>query len=141
MQPLVGLPARKNCTHAKPAFSKKQPISVVFSKQERLCGSAARGYPERYMEFIPETISNEALLAALDCPDRDPFAEGSLYHTQLRHRLLTLARKARLEVAAHQLTGLPPEVICAKTALELMSMLDESKGQLSPGESDPFRHW
>jgi hypothetical protein len=98
-------------------------------------------YPEGYMEFIPETISHEALLAALDCSEREALGEGSLYHTQLRHRLLTLARKARLEVAAHQLTGLPPEVVCAKTALELMSMLDESKGQLSPGETDPFRHW
>ena len=93
------------------------------------------------MNWVPETISHEKLLVALDATQTDFAAEASIYRTQLRHRLLTLARKARLEVAAHEMTGLPPADLCSKTALELQALMDRKKGLLPPEDTDLFRRW
>jgi hypothetical protein len=93
------------------------------------------------MSWVPETISHEKLLVALDMTSLEIAAEGSIYRTQLRHRLLTLARKARLEVAAHEVTGLPPADLCSKTALELLALMDRKKGLLPPEDNDLFRRW
>jgi hypothetical protein len=85
----------------------------------------------------PDTISHEALLAALECQQRDLLPRTTLYYTQLKHRLLTLARKARLEVAAYELTGLPPAELCSKSSMELLGLLDGQKG-LQPGDREFF---
>jgi hypothetical protein len=93
------------------------------------------------MLSVPQTISYELLLAALERMPRGTAGVGPLYRTQLRHRLLTLARKARLELAAHEATGLPAAELHKKSALELMNLLDTVRGVLRPGDGDAFRHW
>jgi hypothetical protein len=90
----------------------------------------------------PEVVSHDALLAALEMRSAGIVEDGnSLYETQLRHRLLTLARKARLEVAAHEITGLPAAELSQKSTSELLRLLDSHRGNLKPGDVNLLRFW
>jgi hypothetical protein len=100
--------------------------------------------------MIPGTISHDRLLAALELKSlgMDDGEDGassdavpSVYRMQLRHTLLSLARRAHLAVAAHELTGLPESEIAEKSTVELLLLLDQKRANLSPAEASRIRYW
>jgi hypothetical protein len=100
--------------------------------------------------MTPCTISHDRLLAALELKslgiEDDDFpkradAVPSVYRMQLRHTLLSLARRAHLAVAAHELTGLPESEISQKSTVELLLLLDQKRANLSPAEASRIRYW
>jgi hypothetical protein len=97
----------------------------------------------------PDTISHDALLAALelksfDCgPSSDENADAvpSVYRMQLRHSLLSLARRAHLAHAALELTGLPESELAKRSTVELLRLLDQKRANLSPAQANQLRYW
>lgn len=99
---------------------------------------------------IPESISHDSLLAALELKSlaaeesdesNDLESVTSVYRMQLRHSLLSCARRAHLAVAAHELTGLPQAEIAMKSTVELMSLLDQTRANMTATEAERFRFW
>ena len=88
---------------------------------------------------VPEMISHDALLVALDV--RPVAEERTVYELQLRTSLLALARKAHLEVAAHELTGMDPYELNLKSSEELMILLDRERGNLNAGDTQRLRYF
>lgn len=88
---------------------------------------------------VPEVISHDALLAVLD--DRASLDERTVYELQLRTSLLVLARKAHLEVAAYEITGMDPYELNLKSSEELMIMLDRERGNLNTGDTQRLRYF
>jgi hypothetical protein len=97
-----------------------------------------------HISKIPQTISHDTLLAALECRSLDEFPEDtalSVYRMQLRHSLLSLARRAHLALTAHELTGLPESELAQKSTVELMVMLDRQRTNARQSEVARLRHW
>lgn len=90
---------------------------------------------------IPDVVSHDALLSAIEYRFAVNIGEpASAYFVQLRHTLLSLARKARLEVIVQDVTGLPPSEVHAKSTAELMVILDTSKTGQNAGQSSLWRY-
>jgi hypothetical protein len=98
--------------------------------------------------MVPSSVSHDTLLAALELKslsfdDEEDAVEtvSSVYRAQLRHSLLSLARRAHLAVAAHELTGLPESELAQKTTVELLVLLDSKRARLAPSEAELIRYW
>jgi hypothetical protein len=89
---------------------------------------------------VPDRISYDTLLCALDSHYLHTLGElNSVYFVQLRHALLSLARRARLEVSAQQITGLEPADIHQKSTTELISLMDQQRTGTT--NSEHLRYW
>lgn len=78
---------------------------------------------------IPNFISHDLLLQAIH--DKSCFTEEgnvSVYLLQLKHNLLSLARKAHLEVMVNEVTDLDPQEIASKSVVELLVLLERARG-------------
>lgn len=92
--------------------------------------------------LAPDMISHEALFVALEGRSQEDCSHlHSVYEMQLKHSLLSLARKARLEVAAHRSSGLSAAELHAKSTAELLILIDQQRGRIPPGSSELLRYW
>jgi hypothetical protein len=83
----------------------------------------------------PDLISHDALLAALEMKSLESECEDtnyadpvpSVYRIQLRHSLLSFARRMHLAAAVHKLTGLPESEVSKKSTAELLVLLNRKR--------------
>ena len=74
----------------------------------------------------PDMISHDALLAALEIRSFEA-VEPSVYRMQLRHCLLSFARRIHLAATVHDLTGLPESEVSKKSTPELLVLLNRKR--------------
>lgn len=93
----------------------------------------------------PETVSHDALLCALELHSLDQDYPGetssSVYRMQLRHCLLSLARRSHLAQQALEQTGLPESELAQKSTVELLVMLDKRRGHMTDNDIKRIRYW